>query len=86
LEAKPCSPQSERDPQVTRDAHHECDRCGAVTIALTIDHQPTVSVEGSGRKRFAAVAFDSLVLFNPDSVMSAVDVFTVRFERCHSSA
>jgi 2-haloacid dehalogenase len=31
------------------------------------------SVEGSGRKRFAAVAFDYLALFNPDSVISVVE-------------
>jgi 2-haloacid dehalogenase len=45
--------------------------CAAVAIVLMIAHDSTV--EGSSRKPFAAVAFDYLVLFNPDSVMSAVE-------------
>ena len=32
-----------------------------------------VSADGAPRKRFAAIAFDYFVLFNPDSVVSAVD-------------
>jgi len=47
--------------------------CSAVAIVLTISPQSTASVQGSGRKRFAAVAFDYLVLFNPDSVMPTVE-------------
>lgn len=47
--------------------------CAAATIVLTIAHHSTASIEGSSRKRFAAVAFDYLVLFNPDSVISAVE-------------
>jgi 2-haloacid dehalogenase len=49
--------------------------CGAVAIAIT-HREPTATVEGRGRRRFAAVAFDYLVLFNPDSVMSAVEQVT----------
>lgn len=45
----------------------------AVAIILTNAHDSTTPVEGSSRKPFVAVAFDSLVLFNPDSVMAAVE-------------
>ena len=54
---------------------------GCVAIAIygafamapkPIAHLPA-SVERGVHKRFAAVAFDSLVLFDPDSVVSAVD-------------
>ena len=34
---------------------------------------PSASMEGARRKRYAAVAFDYFVLFNPDSVVSAVE-------------
>jgi 2-haloacid dehalogenase len=47
--------------------------CAVVAIVLTTAHDSTASVEGSSRKPFAAVAFDYLVLFNPDAVMSAVE-------------
>jgi 2-haloacid dehalogenase len=47
--------------------------CAGATLASTAIRPSTASVEGSGRKRFAAVAFDYLVLFNPDSVISAVE-------------
>ena len=47
--------------------------CGALATAPpTIASSPT-SVERGGHKRYAAVAFDYLVLFDPDSVVSAVD-------------
>jgi 2-haloacid dehalogenase len=45
----------------------------AVAIVLTNAHDSTAHVEGSSRKPFVAVAFDYLVLFNPDSVMAAVE-------------
>src|SRR5262245_1571091 len=44
-----------------------------VAIASTAVQQSALSVEGSERKQFAAVAFDYFVLFNPDSVVSAVE-------------
>jgi 2-haloacid dehalogenase len=47
--------------------------CAAVVSASAIAHQSTSPVGGVGGKRFAAVAFDNLVLFNPDSVMPAVE-------------
>jgi 2-haloacid dehalogenase len=47
--------------------------CGLVAIASTAIEQPSASVERDGHKRYAAVAFDYLVLFNPDSVVSVVD-------------
>jgi 2-haloacid dehalogenase len=47
--------------------------CGAVAIASTSIEQPAVSVQRGGHKRYAAVAFDYFVLFNPDSVVSVVD-------------
>ena len=47
--------------------------CGAfATASYTITNSPT-SVEPGGHKRYAAVAFDYLVLFDPDSVVSAAD-------------
>ena len=63
-----------------------CNRCGVLLNAITvlaiwagvmlsstpIRHAPP-TVEGLGRKRFGAVAFDYLALFNPDSVISAVE-------------
>lgn len=47
--------------------------CGLVAIASTAIEQRSASVERGGRERYAAVAFDYLVLFNPDSVVSVVD-------------
>ena len=47
--------------------------CGALAIASTsIKHSPA-PVERGGQKRYAAVAFDYFVLFNPDSIVSVVD-------------
>jgi 2-haloacid dehalogenase len=48
---------------------------GVAMASATIQHSAP-SVEGAGQKRFAAVAFDYLVLFNPDSVISVVDKVT----------
>ena len=46
--------------------------CGAIAIASpSIARSPPV--ERSGHKQYAAVAFDYLVLFDPDSVAAAVD-------------
>jgi 2-haloacid dehalogenase len=47
--------------------------CAAVAMGSTTVHRSAQSVEGTGRKRFAAVAFDYFVLFNPDSIVSAVE-------------
>ena len=47
--------------------------CSAVTIASAAIEQSSASVERGVQKRYAAVAFDYFVLFNPDSVVSAVD-------------
>ena len=54
-------------------------RCLAIAIASALaiastptEHSPT-SVERGVQKRYAAVAFDYLVLFNPDSVVSIVE-------------
>ena len=45
----------------------------AFAIASTRFAHPATSVERGVRKQYAAVAFDYLVLFDPDSVVSAVD-------------
>ena len=47
--------------------------CGALMIASTSIEQPAASVERGVQRRYAAVAFDYFVLFNPDSVVSIVD-------------
>jgi len=47
--------------------------CGALTIASTAVKQSAVPVERGVHTRYAAVAFDYFVLFNPDSVVSVVD-------------
>ncbi len=47
--------------------------CGALTIASTSVAQSSAPVERGVHRRYAAVAFDYFVLFNPDSVVSAVD-------------
>ena len=47
--------------------------CGTLAIASTGIEQLPASVGRGVHKRYAAVAFDYLVLFNPDSVVSAVD-------------
>lgn len=47
--------------------------CGALTIASMSIEQSPGEVGRGPEKRYAAVAFDYLVLFNPDSVVSAVD-------------
>jgi len=46
---------------------------GAVAIAATRAHASCVASEGQRRSRFAAVAFDYLVLFNSDSVVAVAD-------------
>ena len=47
--------------------------CGAFAMASTpIEHSPA-SVERGVHQRYQAVGFDYFVLFNPDSVVSAVD-------------
>jgi 2-haloacid dehalogenase len=47
--------------------------CGTFAMASTpIEHSPA-SVERGVHQRYPAVAFDYFVLFNPDSVVSAVD-------------
>ena len=45
----------------------------AFAIASTPFAHPATSVERGVRRQYAAVAFDYLVLFDPDSVVSAVD-------------
>jgi hypothetical protein len=47
--------------------------CVGVALASTAGQQSTPLVEGSSRRRFAAVAFDYLVLFNPDSIIPVVE-------------
>jgi hypothetical protein len=47
--------------------------CGAFAIASTSIGRSPASVERGVQKRYAAVAFDYFVLFNPDSVVSVVD-------------
>jgi 2-haloacid dehalogenase len=47
--------------------------CGAFAIASTSIGQSLPVVERGVHRRYAAVAFDYLVLFNPDSVVSVVD-------------
>jgi hypothetical protein len=47
--------------------------CGLVANASTAIEQPSASVGRGGRERCSAVAFDYLVLFNPDSVVAVVD-------------
>ena len=47
--------------------------CGAVAIASTSIGQSFSPVERGVHRRYAAVAFDYLVLFNPESVVSVVD-------------
>jgi hypothetical protein len=47
--------------------------CGALTIASTAVRQSPLSLERVARKRYGAVAFDYLVLFNPDSGITAAD-------------
>jgi len=47
--------------------------CAGVAIASMPVRQSAPAVAGAGRQRFAAVAFDYLVLFNPDSVLPAVE-------------
>jgi len=59
--------------RITLNAIAALTLCSTVAIVLTIDHESTASVGGPGGKRFAAVAFDYLVLFDPDSVLSAVE-------------
>ena len=46
--------------------------CGTVAIAWTAA-QPSPSGERGVQRRYAAVAFDYFVLFNPDSIVSVVD-------------
>src|SRR4051794_31203138 len=46
---------------------------GALTMASPSSARAPLSVERGVDKRYAAVAFDYFVLFNPDSVVSAVD-------------
>src|SRR4051812_28498301 len=46
---------------------------GAFTLAPISIERARPSVERGVHRRYAAVAFDSFVLFNPDSVVSAVD-------------
>src|SRR5262245_51585886 len=45
----------------------------AVAVGSTPFQPSEQSGEGAGRTRFAAVAFDYFVLFNPDSIVSAVE-------------
>ena len=47
--------------------------CGALTLAPRSDARSSAPVERGAHRRYAAVAFDYFVLFNPDSVVSAVD-------------
>jgi 2-haloacid dehalogenase len=46
---------------------------GSSAIGSGAASKSPVSAGGAPRKRFAAIAFDYFVLFNPDSVVSAVD-------------
>ena len=46
--------------------------CGAFAMASTPEHSPA-PVERGVHQQYPAVAFDYFVLFNPDSVVSAVD-------------
>jgi len=46
--------------------------CGAATLATSIDPSPAAAARGI-HQPYAAVAFDYFVLFNPDSVVAAVD-------------
>ncbi len=47
--------------------------CGGVAIVSTSAPSSQAPIERSAGKRYAAVAFDYFVLFNPDSVISAVE-------------
>ena len=47
--------------------------CACVAIASSVTQRSHAFVERHAGKRFVAVAFDYFVLFNPDSVVSAVD-------------
>ncbi|HKF67961.1 MAG TPA: haloacid dehalogenase type II [Vicinamibacterales bacterium] len=47
--------------------------CGGFAIAMASAGGSSASVERTAQRRYAAVAFDYFVLFNPDSVVSAVD-------------
>jgi 2-haloacid dehalogenase len=47
--------------------------CAGVAMASMTVQQSAPSAEGSGRKQYAAVAFDYFVLFDPDSIVSAVE-------------
>jgi 2-haloacid dehalogenase len=47
--------------------------CGAFAIASTSIKHSAAPVERGVQKRYAAVAFDYFVLFDPDSVVSVVD-------------
>jgi len=47
--------------------------CGSAAIESAAAAVPPASTDGAPRTRFAAIAFDYFVLFNPDSVVSAVD-------------
>ena len=47
--------------------------CGALAITSTSMEHSAGSVERGVQKRYAAVAFDYFVLFNPDSVVVVVD-------------
>ena len=46
--------------------------CGLFAIASTAIEQPAASVGRGGQERYSAVAFDYLMLFNADSVVSVV--------------
>jgi len=46
---------------------------GALTIGSTSAGQTSASVDRGVHTQYAAVAFDYLVLFNPDSVVPVVD-------------
>jgi 2-haloacid dehalogenase len=46
--------------------------CGSSAIGSNRDSR-SAAADGAARKRFAAIAFDYFVLFNPDSVVAAVD-------------
>ena len=45
--------------------------CGGFAMVTALGSH--ASVERAARRQYAAVAFDYFVLFNPDSVVSAVD-------------
>ena len=47
--------------------------CGGVAIVSTSAPSSQAPIERSAGQRYAAVAFDYFVLFNPDSVISAVE-------------